>query len=99
MRTIEALRIIADGERPKGYMVHWERKDGNILTSDYFPDKHGGEELIQSEDEAWRLAQKLAAATVGRFVNVYVVDDKFSPVSSYRERMIENRRPATESVA
>lgn len=62
-----------------------------MLASDYFPDKHAGEALIASEDEAWDLATKFAARTKGRCVNIYVIKANFSPVDGYRARLIENR--------
>ncbi len=89
MKMGEAIGII-NMERT-GYMVTFEWKQGRMLTGDHFPDKHGGEPLIATEEEAWVLASKFAAATKGRVVNVYVIGSDFAPVPRYRERMIENR--------
>lgn len=54
----EAMRIINDEPKPMGYMVSFERKEGRFLAGDHFPDKHRGEPLIQTEEEAWVLAPK-----------------------------------------
>ena len=51
----EAMSVIFDKPKPIGYMVSFERKEGSILASDHFPDKHRGEPLIPTEEEAWRL--------------------------------------------
>ena len=91
MRLAEALKIINSKEEPKGFMVSFEHKDGCILRGDHFPDKYAGEELIQTEDEAWALAKKFAAKTKGHCINIYVVDENFSPVPGYEFRKIENR--------
>lgn len=87
----EAMRIISAEPNPKGYMVSFDRKEGRFLASDYFPDKRWGEPLIPTEEEAWVLAQRFAAKTVGRCVNVYVVAHDFVPVPGYAARKIDNR--------
>lgn len=87
----EAMRVINDEPKPMGYMVSFERKEGRFLASDHFPDKHRGEPLIPTEEEAWVLARKFAAKTVGRCVNVYVVAHDFVPVPDYEAQKIENR--------
>lgn len=91
MKMSKALSIIATGEMEPGFMVHFERREDGLLVTDYFPDKHAGEPLIATEEEAWELAQKFAAATVGRCVNVYVVRSSFAPVKDYLFRRIKNR--------
>lgn len=91
MLMYEAMRVINDEPKPMGYMVSFERKEGRFLAGDHFPDKHRGEALIPTEEEAWALAQKFAAKTVGRCVNVYVVAHDFVPVPGYEARKIENR--------
>lgn len=89
MKMDEAMKII-DGE-PQGFMVSLEWKRGGMLHSDYFPDKHAGEQLIETEKEAWLLASEFAKKTRGKAVNLYVVDHTFSPVKNYRDKYIENR--------
>jgi hypothetical protein len=90
MKMEEALKIVSEGI-PKSYMVIFDWVDGCFLRSDHFPDKHSGEPLIASEEEAWRLASQFAQNTVGRCVNIYVIDDKFNPVPDYQSRKITNR--------
>lgn len=91
MLMCEAMQIIEREPEPPGYMVSFERVEGMFLASDHFPDKHQGEPLIPTEEEAWDLAQRFAAKTVGRCVNIYVVAHDFHPVPGYRDRMIPNR--------
>lgn len=81
MKYQEALDII---NKKTGYMVSFEKRIGHCLHSDHFPDKHGGEDLIQSVEEAWKLARQFAAATDPmEIVNVYVIDQTFSPIVGY----------------
>ncbi len=80
MKFAKALRIIDSGLNP-GFMVTFEWKNGNMLRSDYFPDKHAGEKLIETEREAWKLAQQFAAKTKGKCINIYVArGDNLCPV-------------------
>jgi len=90
MKYYEALKIINEGMN-LGYMVSFEWKRGGILASDHFPDKHAGEKLIETEEEAWELARKFASQTKGKVVNIYVVYGDFTPVKNYKDRYIENR--------
>lgn len=95
MKMNEALAIMQSVPRTgcnKGFMVHFERVQGGMLLGDYFPDKHAGETLIESEERAWDLAVKFAGATVGKCVNVYVIGADFVPVAGYQLRQIENRK-------
>lgn len=87
MKMAEAMSIIND--KPPGYMVSFERHhEGCKLSSDHFPDKHAGEKLIETEQEAWRLAQRFADKMGNRIVNVYVIGSDFVPVLGYRNRII-----------
>ena len=91
MKMAEALRIIDEGINPM-YMVSFEWKRDGMLCGDHFPDKHGGEKLIETEKEAWDLARKFAAATAGKCVNIYVIrGDNFVPVEGYQTHKIDNR--------
>lgn len=74
-----------------GFMVSFERVMGGMLHSDHFPDKRGGEDLIETEEEAWILARKFAEKTKGSSVNIYVIGDNFIPVNGYEEKYIKNR--------
>lgn len=89
MRMSEAEAII-QGES-KGFMVCFEWAAEGLLKSDYFPDKHAGESLIETEDEAWRMAVKFAEQTKGRAVNLCVTDHNFNRVDGYKEKLIKNR--------
>ena len=90
MKLKDALHIISHGYDP-GYMVAFHRKVGSILTVDYFPEK-GEESLIETEEEAWRLARAFAYKTVGKCVDIYVIHgDTFCPVVGYEARKINNR--------
>jgi hypothetical protein len=92
MKYEAALEIMARGIKPPpGYMVSFERVEGRMLAGDPFPDKHAGEKLIPSEDEAWNLARVFANATRGKYVNIMVVDSEFHPVDDYLSKRIENR--------
>lgn len=90
MKYCDALKIINEGF-PSGFMVSFEWKRDGMLCSDHFPDKHGGEELIETEEEAWKLATSFAAHTKGKCVNIYVIRRDFTPVDGYQFRLIENR--------
>lgn len=89
MKMAEAKKVIYEGMKPRGYRVSFERVDGRILTTDHFPERD--EPLIEHEEEAWQLAAQFAQATTGKCVNIYVVDNKWSPVPGYVNRRIENR--------
>lgn len=87
MKLQEALNII---NKPKiGFMVSFEVKERGVLRSDHFPDFHGGEELIQSETEAWELAKKFSEAT-DNTCNIYVIDHTFSPVKNYSTKKLKS---------
>lgn len=91
MKMLEALSIIDGKDDNKGFMVAFDRAGDGFLRSDYFPDLHAGEELIKTESEAWELASKFAAKTYAKCVNIYVVNSKFKPVASWKEKQIVNR--------
>jgi hypothetical protein len=89
MKMQEAMDIM--NNKPKGFMVSFERCGDGFLRSDHFPDKHAGEPLIATEHEAWELARDFARAAKGRVCNLYVIDSTFQPVRGYESRMIDNR--------
>lgn len=91
MKMRDALKMMAVGIKPKGYMVHFEWAEGGMLRSDHFPDKHAGEALIAGEEEAWVLAYAFAQKTTGKCVNIYVIQDDFTPVPNYAAQKITNR--------
>lgn len=90
MKYDTALRII-DGRINLGFMVSFEWKEGLMLRSDHFPDKHAGECLIETEDKAWELAYQFARKTRGKCINIYVIKSDFTPTEGYESRKIENR--------
>ena len=88
MKFQEALDII--NVKEKGYMVSFDVIDGVVLKSDYFPDKHANELLIPTEEEAWDLAERFAKATGSEVVNIYVIDQNFSPVKGYTDKKLKS---------
>jgi len=91
MKMRDALKIIKGTQSPTGFMICFERAGDGFLKSDHFPDKHLGEPLIPTEEEAWKLARQFAEKTKGKCVNIYVVNSDFSPVIDYEEKQIKNR--------
>ena len=84
MKLHDAIKLIESSEQqPKGFMVSCERLDPPFLRSDHFPDKAAGEPLFSTEEIAWDLAKRFAAATEGTYYNIYVVDHHFFPVKGY----------------
>ena len=83
MKLEEAMTTI---RKKAGYRVGFEKREGGILASDYFPDTY--EDTILSEAEAWHLAGLFAKAGKDEgIVNVYVIHgDDFTPVDGYKER-------------
>ena len=88
MKFQEALDII--NKREKGYMVSFEVREGGLLRSDHFPDKEADELLIPTEEEAWRLAERFAKATGDDIVNIYIIDNTFSPVADYDKKKLKS---------
>jgi hypothetical protein len=98
MKFGKAMEIINTVRQPKGYMVSFEKHEDGILASDHFPDLHAGEPLIPNEQTAWELARRFAKATdPDIYVNIYVIDDEFSPVRGYDEKKL-NRYPVIGEV-
>lgn len=68
------------------FRVSWEIRDGGFLTGDFTPDR--GEEPLRSEEEAWKVAERVAK-TFPNAVNIYVISAKdFTPVKGYLSRLI-----------
>lgn len=86
----DAINII-EGQSD-GFMVHVHWVQDKFLRSDYFPDKRIGEDLIGSEEDAWILANKFAKKTIGKAVNIYVVNASYIPVEGCQEKHINNRK-------
>ncbi len=64
----------------RGYMVSFQRIEGRMLVGDYFPNKHAGENLISTREQAWEYCQAFAKATVGLTCDLYVIGSNFSPL-------------------
>ena len=87
MKMQEALDIINNAE--KGFMVSFEERGNGLLKSNHFPERRSGEDLIETEEEAWDLANKFANATdVSKYVNIYVTDASYKPVKGYEQKII-----------
>lgn len=91
MKTSQALKIMKiTPKSKKGFMVSFEKKvRGRTYMSDHFPDKKSGEALISTEKEAWSLANKFAEATDDNYINIFVIDEYFSPVEGYYEKTLK----------
>ena len=89
MKYQEALNMIEAKEF--GFMVHFERVEGHMQHSDMFPDKHGGEDLIETEYEAWEIAERFAKAAPDNYINIYVINHKFSPVAGYESKKLRTK--------
>lgn len=88
MKMGEALRLIRRNEEAEpGFMVRFEKIENGILEIDHFPDKHDGEDLIETTGKAWNLAARFAKASKD-YVNIYVVDSSFAPVPEFNEQML-----------
>jgi len=87
----EAMKMIGAGwiQRPKGFRVRFERRQGDEWVTDSFPSE--GEPLFTSDVMAWELARRFAEAARneateeadGEISSITVVDDKGRPVTFY----------------
>lgn len=86
MKLEEAKHIIDN--KPTGYRVSFERREGGLLISDFFPDRD--EKPFEVEEVAWEWAKDFAVASKKKeFVNIYVIRaDNFSPVAGYWDKML-----------
>jgi hypothetical protein len=91
MKHQEALDIINNSGKSKGFMISFDRIRGIMIEGHHFPDKHAGEELIETEGEAWELARKFADATFRECINIRVIDHKFRPLKTGFCEVIRNR--------
>jgi len=55
MTNNEDVKITDGNKGQKGFMVDFEHRTNGMLISGHFPDKHAGEPLIKTEEEAWEL--------------------------------------------
>jgi hypothetical protein len=88
MKLKDAMSII--DKKETGFMVHFEKRIRGMLHSDFFPDKHAGEDLIPTETEAWELANRFAKSTDRDYINIYVIDHNFRPVIGYNFKKLKS---------
>lgn len=89
MKLEDARRLIAD---TAGYRVHFEKRAGGMLASDYFPERN--EPAIKSLEDAWTLAGQWAGVDPDIYVNIYVVyAHDWTPVSNYNLKKL-NQYPS-----
>jgi len=101
----EAMQKIGAGwiQRPKGFRVRFERKEGDQWIPDVFPSV--GEAFLTSDVMAWELARRFAEATRNKVIgkadgdisSITVVDDKGSPVRFYGTDAIRVLNPRTQT--
>ncbi len=89
MKRAEAAAIINGEDKPPGYRVCFNVRDGICLRGDFFPDRD--EPPIPNEEEAWRLARAFADKTRGKCVDIYVITADWRPVAGYQSKEIDNR--------
>jgi len=88
MKLSVAMELIRIAE--SGYRIHFEIIEGGVIHSDFFPDRD--EPLIKDLDTAWDIARRFAKAVdLNRYVNIYVVDEKYTPVGGYEKKTINKR--------
>lgn len=102
MKITEAREMM---RKAAGYRVHFERREGGMLVSDYFPERD--EPAIVDLEDAWKLAEHWATVDPEVYVNVYVVNAlDWTPVAAYELRKLnqypkygekkQREKPATE---
>ena len=95
MKLKEAQEMIENHE--KGFMVHFEVRKGGVLHAQYFPEK-GEEPIFNNIDKAWEMAERFAKAGVNHnIVNVYVIDQNYSPVALYEEKKLNVYPPPSHN--
>jgi hypothetical protein len=101
MRLSDLMAEIEPPSKATGYRVHFEKRAGGMLSSDYAPDRT--EDAIPLEADAWALATRLAFADPHgkRFVNIYVIHaHDWTPVANYTRLMLNaHPRPTKMGVA
>ena len=81
----------------RGFMVHFEVVGDGVLHSDHFPEK-GEEPIFNNIDKAWEMAERFAKAGVNhKVVNVYVIDQSYSPVAFYEEKKMNIYPPPSHN--
>ena len=101
----EAMQRIGAGwiQRPKGFRVRFERRQGDQWIPDSFPSE--GETLFNSDVMAWELARRFAEATgkmtpeesEGDISEITVVDHTGAPVKFYGTDSIRVLNPRAKA--
>ena len=74
-----------------GFRISFEHVADAGICRDVVPEYVDDEPPFKTEDEAWVFARKLAGATVGKFVNFYVIYAVDSmPVPGWYSKVILN---------
>ena len=91
MKIADALKLIDDNwvEKPKGFRVCMQRREGSEWVTDYSPGEKAAP--LDSDVTTWRLAWKLAESKPlkgddpqeGDLVNIHVVDQDNHQVAYY----------------
>lgn len=84
MKMLDAKKLM---EKAAGYRVHFERRNGGMLESDYFPERD--EPAIVDLEDAWKLAAQWAKVDPQVYVNIYVINGfDWCPVPNYQQRRL-----------
>jgi len=85
-------KMIEDSKTPPKYLVYFEKREGNFLRGDSFPEKNDTPSSFDTEDEAWEWAEKFAALDLfgKKYVNIYVVYENFMPVPNYNDKILNS---------
>jgi hypothetical protein len=97
MKVSEALNVIDAGwvRKAKGFRVQYDKWNGSAWVTEFSPDED--KTPLNSDVVAWRLAWKLAQATVpdtqeieeGQLANLHVIDDLGHPIKYYATNRFE----------
>ena len=84
MKILHAKKLM---QQNAGYRVHFEKREGGMLASDFFPDRD--EPPIIDLEDAWKLAEGWSKVDANIYVNVYVTNALDScPVENYQLRRL-----------
>ena len=93
MKMAEARQLLV---AHNGFRIHFERREGGMLCSDFFPDRD--EPAIVELEDAWKLAREFAAVDPSKFVNVYVIQAwDYAPVAGYLSRKLNDYPKVVEA--
>lgn len=87
MKLATAAELIGRDRRPQGFRVSFEKLENGILSSDCFPSRE--ETPFATQDQAWAMASLFAMFAPTEYVNIYVVNSHWVPVSL--EKMMRRR--------